>query len=236
MPICTPIGSFSISAVKCSASARASARRSRRTFVGKVVAADQTVAQETLHLGGGNQVDDGGTAAAIGFLALAQHVHQLVDLHQCALAQRDAFRHRLAQYVAERAIEAVGGQHVGDRPGEHDDVLGRLLDLAHALEIADRGGDIFDADAEQRRHRHFQQLGEILQRLDLRHVALLDPVERGARNAELLRDLFRGQPGAEAEGLEPVADIVEADRGIGGSLLAARPCFAASSAAMTMFW
>jgi hypothetical protein len=34
---------------------------------------------------------------------------------------------------------------------------------------------------------------------------------RGARNAELLRDLLRGEAGAKAEGFEPVADVVEAD-------------------------
>ena len=87
-----------------------------------------------------------------------------------------------------------------------------LLDLAHALEIGDRRGDVFDADAEQRRDRDAEQLGELLQRLDLGQLALLEAVERGARNAEPLRDLVGRKPGAEAKRLEPVADIVEADR------------------------
>ena len=87
-----------------------------------------------------------------------------------------------------------------------------LLDLAHALEIGDRGGDVFDADAEQRRHRHAEQLGELLQRLDLGELAFLEAVERGARNAELAGDLVGGKPGAEPERLQPVADVVEAQR------------------------
>jgi len=89
-------------------------------------------------------------------------------------------------------------------------VLGRLLDLPHALEIGDRRGDVLDADAEQRGHRDAKQLGELLQRLDLGEFALLEAVERGARNAEPARDLVGREPGAEAERLEPVADIVEA--------------------------
>jgi hypothetical protein len=149
--------------------------------------------------------------AAIGFLALAQHLHQFVDLRQRALASLALNRNRLAQDLAERLVETLRGEHGGDRPGEHDDVLRRLLDLAHALEIAHGRGDVFDANAEQGRHRDLQQLGELLQGLDLRHLALLETVERGARNTEPARDLLRRQAGAEAERLEPVADIVEAD-------------------------
>ena len=73
-----------------------------------------------------------------------------------------------------------------DRAGQHDDVLGGFLDLPHALEIADRRGDVFDADAQQRRHRDLEQLGELLQRLDLGDFAFFEAIERGARNAEPL--------------------------------------------------
>ena len=145
-------------------------------FFRQVVAADQAVAQKTLHLGCGDQIDDRWPAPAVSFLALVQHRHQLVDLGKCSFAGLHRFGHRLAQDVAERAIEGVGGEHVGDRPGQHDDVLGGFLDLAHALEIAHRGRDVFDADAEQGRHRDPQQLGELLQGLDLRHLALLEAV------------------------------------------------------------
>jgi hypothetical protein len=105
---------------------------------------------------------------------------------------RVSIAHRLAQYVAQRAIEGVGGEHVGDRPGQHDDVLGGFLDLAHALEIAHGRSNVFDADAEQGRHRDLEQLGQLLQGLDLRYLALLEAVKRGARYAELLRYLLRG--------------------------------------------
>ena len=211
MPICTPIGSSAISAVKCSASARASARRSFERRLRQVVAADQAVAQEALHLGRRDQVDDAGLALAVAFLALAQHAHQLVDLRQRALAAFVAFRDVLAQHVRQRAVERVGGEQIRDRAGQHDDVLGGLLDLAHALEIGDRRGDVFDADAEQRRDRDAEQLGELFQRLDLGELALLEAVERGARNAEAVGDLVGGKPGAEAKRLQPVSDIVEAD-------------------------
>ena len=196
----------------------------------QIVAADQAVAQKALHLGSGDQVDDRGPAPAIGFLALVQHRHQLVDLGERPLAGLHRFGHRLAQDVAERAIEGVGGEHIGDRSGQHDDVLGGFLDLPHALEITHRGSDVFDADAEQGRHRDLKQLGELLQGLDLGHLALLEAVERSARNAELLRDLLRGQSGAEAERFEPMADIVEADGHHGPRIR-----FAASSAAVTIF-
>ena len=58
----------------------------------------------------------------------------------------------------------------------------------------------------------FEQLGELLERVDLDDLALLEAVERGARDAETLGDLFRREAGAEAEGFQPVADIVKARR------------------------
>ena len=107
---------------------------------------------------------------------------------------------------------AVRREQIGDRPGEHDDVLRGFLDLPHALEIGDRRADELDADAEQRRHRDAEQLGELLQRLDLGELALLEAIERGAGNIEPGGDLVGAQPRAEPEGLEAVTDVVEADR------------------------
>src|SRR5439155_23322140 len=96
--------------------------------------------------------------------------------------------------------------------GQQEEGLGALFDLAHAVEIADGRANIFDAHAEQRRHRDAEQVGEFLQRFDLRQLALLEAVERGARNIEPARDLVGAEPRSEAERLESVADIVEADR------------------------
>ncbi len=171
----------------------------------------QTVLQEVLHLDRRDEVDDAGLAPAVGVLALAQHRDDLVDLIERALASGQGVRDAFPQDVAEGLIEGVGGQEVGDRAREHDDVLAALLDLAHAFEIADRGGDVFHADAQQRRHRHRQELREFFQRLDLRELTLLEAIERGARNAEPIGDLVGAQPGAEAKSFEAVADIVEAD-------------------------
>ncbi len=151
----------------------------------QIVAAGEAVAQEALHLGGRDQVDDAGLALAVAVLTLAQHSHQFVDLLERALAVVELVGNVLAQHLLERAIECVGGQEIGDRTCEHDDVLGGLLDLPHALEIGDGGGDVFDADAEQRRHRHAEQLGELFQRLDLGELAFFETVERGARNAQI---------------------------------------------------
>ena len=40
--------------------------------------------------------------------------------------------------------------------------------------------DVFDADAEQRRNRHAEQLGEFFERLDLGELAFFEAVERCA--------------------------------------------------------
>ena len=48
--------------------------------------------------------------------------------------------------------------------------------LIEPLREADRRADIFDADAEQRRQRHIEQVGELFQRVDLRHLPLLETV------------------------------------------------------------
>src|SRR5262249_26144735 len=117
----------------------------------------------------------------------------------------------LAQDLAQSLIETVRCKQVRDRTGEHDDVVGAFLDLAHALEIAQGGRDVFDADAEQRWNRDGQQLGELLQRLDFRDLALLKTIKRGARYAELAGNLVGAQAGAEPERLETVADVVEAN-------------------------
>ena len=69
-------------------------------------------------------------------------------------------------------------------------------------------------------HRDAEQLGELLQRLDLRQLALLEAIERGARNTEPARDLVGAEPGAETKRLEAVSDIVEA-KGHGQAAVAA---------------
>ncbi len=144
-------------------------------------------------------------------LRCVQHRGDLVDLIERALAAGERVGNAFAQDVAERAVEGVGREQVGDRAGEHDDVLGGFLDLPHALEITDGGSDVFDADTEQRRHRHRQELRQLLQRLDLRQLALLEAVERGARDPEPARDLVGAEPRSQAKGLQAVADIVEAN-------------------------
>ena len=164
-----------------------------------------------LHLDRGDEVHDAGLAPAVIVLTLTEHRGEFVDLIERALAARQPVGNAFPQDVAERLIEGVGGQQVGDRAGEHDDVLGGFLDLPHALEIAHRRGDVFDADAQQGRHRDREQLGELFQRLDLGELAFLEPVKRGARNTETVGDLVGAQPGAEAKGFEAVADIVEAN-------------------------
>jgi hypothetical protein len=174
-------------------------------------AADQAVAEEVLHLDRRDQVDDAGRPPAVLLLALVQHRGNLVDLIERALAAGQAVGDAFAQDVAEGAVEGVGREQIGDWAREHDDVLGGLLDLPHALEIAHRRRDVFDADAEQGRHRHREQLRELLQRLDFRQLALLEAIERGARDPEPARDLVGAQPRSQAKGLEAVADIVEAN-------------------------
>jgi hypothetical protein len=71
--------------------------------------------------------------------------------------------------------------------------------------------DVFDADAEQGRDGDAEQLGQFFQRLDLCKFALLEAVERGPRDAETVGDLVGAESRAEAERLQPVSDIVEAD-------------------------
>src|SRR5882724_6143275 len=173
IPICTPIGSSAIRAVKCSAFGQ--------HLGGQIEAADEAVAYKALHLGGRDQVDDARLATAVAFLALAQHIHDLVHLRERALAALEFVRNVLAQHLLERAVEGVGGEQVGDRPGQHNDVLGSFLDLPHALEIGDGGSDVFDSDAEQGGHRHAEEFGEFLQGLDLGELAFLESIERGAR-------------------------------------------------------
>src|SRR5438067_6541007 len=87
-----------------------------------------------------------------------------------------------------------------------------LLELPQALEIRHRRRQVLDANAEQCRHGDAEELGELVERLDLRQLALLEAVERGTRDVEALRDFVGAQPRGEAEGLQPVADVVEANR------------------------
>jgi transcriptional regulator with XRE-family HTH domain len=55
-----------------------------------------------------------------------------------ALAAVHRVRNVFAQNLLKGAVEGIGREQVGDRPGQHDDVLGAFLDLAHAFEIGHR--------------------------------------------------------------------------------------------------
>ncbi len=178
----------------------------------KIETADETVDQEARDLGGRDQIDDRGLAPAIGFLAALEHGEDLVDIGFGTRAIAGAFGDALLQELAQGRVERVRREQIGHGPRQHDDVLGGLLDLAHALEIGDGGGDVLDADAEQRRQRDVEQLGEFFERVDLDQLAFLEAVERGARDADAVRDFLGGESGAEPERLQPVADIVKARR------------------------
>ena len=211
MPICTPIGSFSINAMKCSASARASARRSRRSFSGRS-------SRPTRPLRKKRSISDAEIKLTIAgcrrrYVSLRWRntsISSPICASACSLLPLSGTDSRRTSLSAD--IERIGGKHIGDRAGQNDDVLGGFLDLPHAFEIADRRGDIFDAHAQQGRHRDLQQLGEVLQRFDLGDFALFKAIERSTRNAELLRDLLGRQPRAKAKGFQPVAYVVEAQR------------------------
>ena len=133
-----------------------------------------------------------------------------------SLRARARIGHRLGdvlrQHLLQGGLEIIRCQQEGDRARENDDLLGGLLDLPHALEIADRRGDVFDADAEQGRGRDPEQLRELGERVDLRQLAALEPVERRTRDPDLPGDLVRAQPRAHAKGLEPLADLLVAER------------------------
>ena len=88
-------------------------------------------------------------------------------------------------------------------------MLRRFFNLPHALEIADGGGDVFDAYAQKRGNGDAEQLGELVERLDLGEFAFFKPVERRARNAKLFGDLVRAQARAHAIGPEPVSDFIK---------------------------
>jgi hypothetical protein len=88
----------------------------------------------------------------------------------------------------------------------------RLLDLADPLEVRHRRRQVLDADAEERRYRHAEELRQLFERLDLDELAALESVDRRSRYVEAAGDLVRAQSGGEPERLQPIADIVESHR------------------------
>ena len=117
----------------------------------------------------------------------------------------------LEQFGEDR-IEAIGREKIGEWTGEHDDMFGLFLDLAHAFEIGDGGGDELDADTEQRRDGDVEQFGQALQRVDLGELAAFEAIERGARDADTARNFVGAEAGSEAERPQPLADFIIAER------------------------
>src|SRR5580704_11053380 len=105
--------------------------------------------KKALDLEGRHQIDDGRAPSPIELLALAQDLHDLWDVTQRTLAIDNVLRNIFCEHFLQRLLEVVGCEEKRNRTREHFDMLGRLLDLAHALEIADCRRNILDADAEQ---------------------------------------------------------------------------------------
>ena len=138
---------------------------------------------------------------------LAQDRQQLVDVARPPPAIGMTVGDRLDQHRAQVAHILVGQEQERDRREIAEHVHGVLLELAHALEERDGVAVVFDADAHQRRQRGVEQFGDLLQRLDLDEFALLQPVDRGARDADRIGDLAHRQVLAEPIGAQPSADF-----------------------------
>src|ERR1700749_3996094 len=106
----------------------------------------------------------------------------------------------------------VGGEEIRNRREKHRDLVGIFLDLPYALEIADRIRMIFDADTEQRGERGTELRGQSVQCPDFYDFAAFDPINSGARDAELLGDFIGGQRALDAVGFETAADVAEPRR------------------------
>ena len=129
-----------------------------------------------------------------------------------ALAPRDLGGDAFLEQFGENLIEAIGGEKIGERTGEHDDMFGLFLDLAHAFEIGDGGGDELDADTEQRRDGDIEQFGQALQRVDLGEFAAFEAIERGARNSDAARNFVGAEARSEAERPQPLSDFIIPER------------------------
>ena len=116
---------------------------------------------------------------------------------------------RLRPGFRDRAVEGVAGGLVAQGAAEQDDLLDLLLDLAEALQERHRPREVLDADPEQRQGRDLQKLGQPPHRVELDDLALLVPVQGGARDAEPRRDLLRAQSRFEAIGPQLLSDVGE---------------------------
>ena len=180
--------------------------------LGQIETPGEAVLQQAADFGRGKQIDDGRAASGVGRLALREDLHDLRDVRSRALAIVDARRNAFAQDVSEPLMEFGRGEQVGDRPREHDDLARGLLDLPDSLEVRHGGRQEFDTDAEERRDGNAEQLRELLERLDLDQLAALESIDGRSRDVEAAGDLIGAQSGGKAKRLQPVADVVEADR------------------------
>jgi hypothetical protein len=143
-------------------------------------------------------------------LALVEDRDDGIDLGHGLIA-RDMGRQRLHQGLPQVGGVAVRGQQIGQRREMRDDLVGLLLDLPHALEIAERTGVILDPCPEQRGDGGLQERRQALQGLDLDDAPGFDPVDRRPRDPEALGDVLGLQPAAQAVGFQPLTDFLEPD-------------------------
>jgi hypothetical protein len=94
------------------------------------------------------------------------------------------------EYLGQDRIALVRRDQVAERAEDLEYLVGGFLDLADTLHIADRLGVVFNADAEQRERRDFQQFGQAVDRVELDDLAFFIAVECRARDAEPGRDFL----------------------------------------------
>src|SRR2546423_11758809 len=70
----------------------------------QIEACCEPVAEEALHLGGGDEIDDGRLASAKALFAQPQHRYHLLDLFERALAAFELVGNALAQDALEGAV------------------------------------------------------------------------------------------------------------------------------------
>jgi hypothetical protein len=172
-------------------------------------AADAAV-EEGEQTGDREDADDARPAQRVHALARRLDAHHLLDrgAHRRPLGAGPL--RRLRPGLGQRRVVTVGGGEVAERPVHLQDLLGGFLDLAEALEIPDRTVIVFDADAEQRQRRDFQELGEPLDGVELDDVAFFIAIEGRARDAEPGCDFLGPHAGFEAERTQLLSDIGEA--------------------------
>ena len=127
--------------------------------LGQVEPPHHAVAQKPVDFSPRDKVQKTRFARPPGFLALAQDRNQLADDILGAVMIGRPFGNAFGQHFLQRLAEGIRRQQVGDRPGEHHDMLGAFLDLAEPFEERHGGRDIFDTDTQKCGHRDVQQLG-----------------------------------------------------------------------------